>query len=68
MFPNMNVARIRTENSKSTPDRVNTWGGFYSDSGNITFGRSEFTRGSKRNYLDVSIRTNEFNNFLINAY
>ena len=68
MFPNMNVARIRTENSKSKPGRINTWGGFFSKSGNITLGCNEFTKGTQKNFLDVSIRTKEFNDFLRHAY
>ena len=68
MFPNMNIVRIRTENSKPQSGRINTWGGFFSKNGNITLGCNEFTRGAQKNFLDVSIRSKEFHDFLRNAY
>lgn len=68
MFTNMQVVKIRATKSKSTPDRINTWGSFFSKDGQITVGCHEFTKGSRPNYLAVSIRTREFNEFLATAY
>ena len=68
MFTNMQVVKIKATKSKISPDRINTWGTFFSKDGQITVGCHEFTKGSRPNYLAVSIRTREFNNFLATAY
>ena len=68
MFTNMKVVKIKATKSKISPDRINTWGTFFSKDGQITVGCHEFTKGSRPNYLAVSIRTREFNNFLATAY
>ena len=71
MFPKWRKVAISTQAMVSDPSgkSKDTWAGFFSDQGNITIGCMDYSKeDGGQDHLDISIRTKEFNQFLIIAY
>ena len=71
MFKNWNKVNIAKTNHNADPSgkSFQTWGGFFSNKGNVTMGCTDYsTDFGSRDHLDVSIRNQDFSNFLRIAY
>jgi hypothetical protein len=72
LLPKFKKSTIRTVPIPDDPSgkSTDTWAGFFSDQGSVTIGCLDYSdeRPNKMDHLDVTIRTNEFNNFLRTAY
>ena len=72
LLPKFKKSTIRTVPMPDDPSgkSTDTWAGFFSDQGSVTIGCLDYSdeRPNKMDHLDVTIRTNEFNNFLRTAY
>ena len=70
MFKNWKKVNIAKTNHNADPSGKSsqTWGGF-SNEGNVTMGCTDYsTDFGSRDHLDVSIRNQDFSNFLRIAY
>jgi len=72
LLPKFKKSTIRTVPMPDDPSgkSTDTWASFFSDQGSVTIGCLDYSdeRPNKMDHLDVTIRTNEFNNFLRTAY